>query len=110
MLTKLIRPFIERGFNGSMFICSQKFSTSTAVFQQSSSGKNTGGSPPKTTEKAPNLKNQQQNQQKQSGNKNKSRADNDVEQERSQHEGPVDRKAEQTSSNSSDTPNKSKKK
>jgi hypothetical protein len=101
MLVKLIRPLLENGWNTTKFISSQTLSTSSIFFQQSFSATNSDASS-KTTGKAPNLKNQQQN----TGNKNKNRAESDAEQGRLQQEGPADKEAEQKSSNNNDRSNK----
>ncbi|CAF1457088.1 unnamed protein product [Adineta steineri] len=94
MLTKLIRPLLENGWNTTKFVSTQSLSTSNILFQKT----------PSTT----NTKNQQQKQQ-QDGNKNKSRAESDVEQGRSQQEGPADKEAERKSSKANDKTTKSKK-
>ncbi|CAF1000894.1 unnamed protein product [Rotaria sp. Silwood1] len=101
MLVKLIRPFLRiRSINVKYIPC-QSLSTSNVLFEKSSSGKTPGASS-KPTEKSEYSKNEQINQRHQSENKNTNRAESDVEQERSQQEGPADKKAERLSSINTD--------
>ena len=89
MLIKLIRPLLENSWKSVKLIPRENLSTSSALFQQSVSGKNSGASP-EMTNPAFYSKDQQEN------NENESESDN--EQERSQQEGPADKEAERTAS------------
>lgn len=91
MLSQLIRPLLENSLRSSRLISTINLSTSNVLFQESFSGTNRGASS-KPTEKAPNRKNEKEN------NSDRKQTGSDNEQEQSQQQGPADKEAERKSS------------
>lgn len=87
----MLRTLLQNGLNNIKLISISKLNTSNVLFQQSYSGTNS-----ETSSKQKDKTSSSTTQQ----DKNVNRAESDNEQEKSQHEGPADREAQQKSSNS----------